>query len=128
MRAVLEASRTFGAVNSQSHLLAIGRDIALLFAIIGANVTTAGENANVWQAGFWKSTPMPPHATGEFGNHDPYGLSIGVWIKTDCSIYWISPDTNKLYCFNSLTSKSFFIDSPSRYIRAAEAFLSRQRQ
>lgn len=103
---------------------ALARLLVLAPLLLFGTLCVATDEDSRWAGGIWKSTPVPAGAKGEFGNQDPYGLSIGVRIHTDCSIYWISPDTRKLYCFNSLTSKSFFIDNPAHYIRGAEALLA----
>lgn len=88
----------------------------------------AGPSPQQRQEAIWKSPPPPKTSQAEFGAQDPYGLSIGVPIAVDCSIYWVSPDTRKLYCFNSLTSKSFFMDNPKQYISGARAFLAGDKQ
>lgn len=65
---------------------------------------------------------MPPKSMrGEFENHDPIGLAAGVRIKTDCSLNWINPDDQKLYCFNSATSVEYFRSWPKANIRRAKA-------
>jgi hypothetical protein len=83
---------------------------------------------NPWQEGIWKSPPPPQNPDAEFNKQDPYGLSIGARIYTDCSIRWIWHVNGKLYCFNSLTSKAFFIDNPNLYIRGAETFLEQEKE
>ena len=71
-------------------------------------------------AGIWKAV-SPPRGTmhGEFGNNDPFGVSVGVKIEADCSLNWIDPDTGKLYCFSSATSLVYFLDAPHTYLTRA---------
>lgn len=88
-----------------------------------AGLATADDNP--WAEPIWKSPPIPENPDAEFDSHDPYALSVGAYIKTDCSIRYVWHVDGKLYCFNSLTSKAFFMDAPARYIREAEAFLGR---
>ena len=85
----------------------------------------SGAEDNPWDEPIWKSPPIPENPDAEFDSHDPYALSVGAYIKTDCSIRYVWHIDGKLYCFNSLTSKAFFMDAPARYIREAEAFLRR---
>jgi hypothetical protein len=72
------------------------------------------------RAGIWKAA-TPPDGTmhGEFGNHDPIGVSAGVKIKADCSINWVDPDSGRLYCFSSATSLVVFLDAPRAYLSLA---------
>lgn len=101
----------------------------VLFALFtcGAGFTADPSNEQL-REGLWKSPPPPTKAEAEFGAQDPYGLAIGEHIVVDCSIYWISIQDGKLYCFNSLTSKSYFIANPSEYLRDARAFLAGEKQ
>ena len=78
---------------------------------------------NPWAEPIWKSPPLPENPDAEFNSYDPYGLAVGAKIRTDCSIRYVWHLNKKLYCFNSLTSKAFFMDNPKLYIRNAEAFL-----
>ncbi|MEO0974016.1 MAG: hypothetical protein AAFX85_13065 [Pseudomonadota bacterium] len=119
-----------------SHLSRIGRllIVALAAAIPSVNATpivvlAAAESAaddeasaTGWEEGLWKSPPVPPQLQREFEAHDPYALAIGVRIRTDCSIRYRWVGNGRVYCFNSLTSKAFFIRRPEHYIRTAEAF------
>jgi hypothetical protein len=71
-------------------------------------------------AGIWKAvTPRDGTMHGEFGNHDPIGVSAGVKIKADCSINWVDPDSGRLYCFSSATSLVVFLDAPHAYLSLA---------
>jgi hypothetical protein len=56
---------------------------------------------------------------GEFENNDPIGLAAGERIEADCSINWVDPDDQRLYCFCSATSLVFFLDAPQDYLRRA---------
>ncbi|KXF82341.1 hypothetical protein [Enterovibrio coralii] len=78
---------------------------------------------NPWAEPIWKSPPPPENPDAEFDGFDPYALAIKAKIKTDCSIRLIWHRDGKLYCFNSLTSKAFFMDNPARYIRLANHFI-----
>jgi hypothetical protein len=72
------------------------------------------------QEGVWKSlVPTPGTMAGEFQNNDPLGLAAGAEIKADCSLYWIDPKDQKMYCFSSGTSMETFLDSPQTYIAQA---------
>ena len=86
--------------------------------------TANADDSNPWAEPLWKSPPIPENPDAEFDSHDPYGLSIGVFIKTDCSIRMVWHIDKKLYCFNSLTSKAFFMDNPKQYIDAATAYFN----
>lgn len=95
--------------------------VALVVVSMVTGIASAGAGgSNPWADGMWKSPPVPERPEGEFGNHDPYGLAIGVPIRTDCSIRWIWE--GRLYCFNSLTSKAFVIERPVHYLERARAF------
>ncbi len=90
------------------------------------NSTDVNADNNPWAEPIWKSPPLPKNPDAEFNSHDPYALAVGAKIKTDCSIRYIWQTNKKLYCFNSLTSKAFFMDNPKQYIRNAEAFLIKE--
>lgn len=98
--------------------------IALLALVTLGTGWAAGPTDAQRREALWKSPPPPKKANAEFNAQDPYGLTFGERITVDCSIYWISTEDGKLYCFNSLTSKSYFMDSPDRYVRGARAFLA----
>lgn len=76
-----------------------------------AGPTKKSENMS---SGIWKAAVPRHKMRGEFMNHDPIGLAAGVAIKTDCSVNWIDPDTQRRYCFNSPTSLLFFKRWPKR--------------
>lgn len=98
--------------------------VAILGVALLAGVANAGsDNAVIWSQPIWKATPIPENPDARFHKQDPYGLAIGRHIPTRCSIYWVYPGDGNLYCFNSLTSKAFFIDKPEYYIKKAKAFL-----
>jgi hypothetical protein len=72
------------------------------------------------QQGVWKAyTPPPGTLIGEFGSNDPVGLASGAEIKADCSLSWIDPADDKLYCFSSGTSMQLFLEEPQSYIAQA---------
>ncbi|MGH8502592.1 MAG: hypothetical protein ACREVE_08980 [Gammaproteobacteria bacterium] len=104
------------------------RIVAALLALLAPGVCwTVEPTAKQLREGIWKSPPPPDKAQAQFGAQDPYGLTFGTRIAVDCSIYWISTETGHLYCFNSLTSKAYFMGNPERYIRGARAFLARDK-
>jgi hypothetical protein len=80
----------------------------------GAN-STDPDHAGIWKA----ATPRSGTMHGEFGNHDPIGVSAGVKIKADCSINWVDPDSGRLYCFSTATSLVVFLDAPHAYLSLA---------
>jgi hypothetical protein len=80
----------------------------------GAN-STDPDRAGIWKA----ATPRSGTMHGEFGNHDPIGVSAGVKIKADCSINWVDPDSSRLYCFSTATSLVVFLDAPHAYLSLA---------
>lgn len=101
---------------------------AIFLVLFACGAGHAGEEENPWRKGFWKSRPAVDPARAEFNGQDPYALAIGVHIKTPCTIYVVIKETDKLYCFNSLTSKAFFLKNPEKYIRAARAFLASEEE
>jgi YHS domain-containing protein len=99
------------------------RGTLLLAASLGAATAAAQHGPNFTDpdhAGIWKAvTPRDGTMHGEFGNHDPIGVSAGVKIKADCSINWVDPDSGRLYCFSSATSLEVFLDAPHAYLSLA---------
>jgi serine/threonine protein phosphatase PrpC len=97
----------------------------LSLAVLGfAAAASAGNSQpDEWRQGIWKSTPVPKNPDAQFDKQDPFGLAIGKHIHTHCSIYWVDPGNGKLYCFNSGTSRAYFIEKPQYYIKKAKAFL-----
>jgi hypothetical protein len=79
-----------------------------------------GASSDPARAGIWKAA-VPPAGSmhGEFDNNDPIGVMAGVRIEADCSINWVDPDDQRLYCFSSATSLVFFLDAPQDYLRRA---------
>jgi hypothetical protein len=81
--------------------------------------------------GIWKAAVPPKPMRGEFDSLDPIGVAAGARIKADCSLNWIDPDDNKLYCFSSGTSLEIFLDSPhanlTRARRGWEKLAAQQR-
>jgi hypothetical protein len=79
-----------------------------------------GGSSDPARAGIWKAA-VPPAGSmhGEFDNNDPIGVAAGERIEADCSINWVDPDDQRLYCFSSATSLVFFLDAPQDYLRRA---------
>lgn len=48
--------------------------------------------------------------------------AMGAKLPTSCSVVWISPQTNKLYCFSSEGAKTAFIKDPAGNEQRAQAF------
>ncbi len=46
----------------------------------------------------------------------------GAELPTTCSVVWISPSTDKLYCFSSEEAKATFVQDPSGNEQRAQAF------
>jgi hypothetical protein len=89
---------------------------ALLAAASAASVgisraQTAGA-VSARSGGIWKAVVPPKPMQGEFDSLDPIGVAAGARIKADCSLNWINPDDEKLYCFSSGTSLEIFLESP----------------
>jgi len=72
---------------------------------------TAG-TVSARSGGIWKAAVPPKPMQGEFDSLDPIGVAAGAKIKADCSLNWINPDDDKLYCFSSGTSLEIFLESP----------------
>src|ERR1700674_3345617 len=98
---------------------------ALLAAILAASpalshaqaaTTGAGRSGGIWKA----AVPLKP-MQGEFDSLDPLGVAAGARIKADCSLNWIDPDDDKLYCFASGTSLEFFLEQPQAHLERARA-------
>ncbi|MDN5939675.1 MAG: hypothetical protein L0H83_13575 [Salinisphaera sp.] len=90
-----------------------------------AGVADAGnDDAFKWSQPIWKARTIPENPDAQFHKQDPYGLAIGQHMPTNCSIFWIYSGDGGLYCFNSMTSRAFFIEKPEYYINKAKAFLS----
>jgi hypothetical protein len=73
------------------------------------------------RGGIWKAAVPPKPMKGEFDNLDPLGVAAGARIKADCSLNWINPDDDKLYCFSSGTSLEIFLDKPHTNLERARA-------
>lgn len=58
----------------------------------------------------------------EFDGDCAMSAALGHTLPTSCSVVWISPQTNKLYCFSSETAKAAFIADPKANERSAQAF------
>jgi hypothetical protein len=88
--------------------------------VASAPARHADPSSDPTHSGIWKAVVPPPGTMhGEFDNDDPIGLTAGVRIAADCSINWVDPDADKLYCFSSATSLVFFLDAPHAYLRRA---------
>jgi hypothetical protein len=71
--------------------------------------------------GIWKAAVPPQPMKGEFDNFDPIGVAAGARIKADCSLNWVNPDDDRLYCFSSGTSLEIFLDKPHANLERARA-------
>lgn len=98
--------------------------VAILGLAFAAVAAAGNDNALIWSQPIWKSRAPPENPDARFHKQDPYGLAIGRHMPTNCSIYWIFSGDGNLYCFNSMTSRAFFIEKPEYYINKAKAFLS----
>jgi hypothetical protein len=103
--------------------LAVTCSLAIGCAAGAAFATGAGEAPGPRRGdaavGIWKAVVPPGAMHGEFANNDPLGLAAGVAIPADCSINWVDPDADKLYCFSSATSLVLFLDAPHSYLQRA---------
>jgi hypothetical protein len=88
-------------------LLALG-----LAATVGVSRAQTAGAVSARSGGIWKAAVPPKPMQGEFDSLDPIGVAAGARIKADCSLNWINPDDDKLYCFSSGTSLEIFLDSP----------------
>lgn len=94
--------------------------IACCLALLGT--ASAGNSvADGRGDGIWKAAVPPTPMQGEFDSLDPLGVAAGARIKADCSLNWINPDDNKLYCFSSGTSLEVFLDKPQVNLERARA-------
>lgn len=60
-------------------------------------------------------------ANEQFGGSCAYGLSeLGIDVKTDCSIRWADPKTQKIYCFGNEEVLVKFLQDPAANVRKAE--------
>ena len=48
--------------------------------------------------------------------------AMGAKLPTSCSVVWISPQTNRLYCFSNEAAKAAFIRDPAGNEQRAQAF------
>jgi hypothetical protein len=62
------------------------------------------------------------HPDAEFDGNCALSASLGNKLPTDCSVVWISPTTNKLYCFSSENAKQIFIRNAVGNEKLAQAF------
>jgi len=58
----------------------------------------------------------------EFDGNCAMSAALGNKLPTSCSVVWISPQTNKLYCFSSEAAKAAFMRDPQANERSAQAF------
>jgi hypothetical protein len=123
--------------SSPAHLIALCAALAVLsvatYAVCAATGTDgemmdAARRATASDAGIWKAVVPPAAMHGEFDNDDPIGLTAGVSIRADCSINWVDPDEDRLYCFSSATSLVVFLEAPRAYLERARAQWRRLRE
>lgn len=62
------------------------------------------------------------HPEAEHGGHCALSASLGNQLPTDCSVVWISPKTDKLYCFSSENAKQIFLRNAAGNEKLAQAF------
>ena len=58
----------------------------------------------------------------EFEGHCAMSAALGNKLPTSCGVVWISPQTNKLYCFSSEAAKAAFMRDPQANEKSAQAF------
>lgn len=103
-----------------------GQSLHLFESMAPTKPAEAGADSNhpgQRREGIWKSAPIPKNPDAQFHKQDPVGLANGDHIHTHCSINWVYPGDGNLYCFNSGTSRGFFMEKPQYYIKNAKAFL-----
>ena len=94
-------------------------------ASVGISRAQTAGAVSARSGGIWKAVVPPKPMQGEFDSFDPIGIAAGARIKADCSLNWINPDDDKLYCFSSGTSLEIFLESP--HANLARARLSWQK-
>ncbi len=99
--------RSRAAITSLCALLA-----AAAAATVGISHAQTAGPVSAHNGGIWKAVVPPKPMRGEFDSLDPIGIAAGARIKADCSLNWINPDDDKLYCFSSGTSLEIFLESP----------------
>jgi hypothetical protein len=62
------------------------------------------------------------HPEAELDGNCALSASLGNKLPTDCSVVWISPKSDKLYCFSSEKAKQTFLRQPSKNEELAQAF------
>jgi hypothetical protein len=62
------------------------------------------------------------HPEAELDGNCALSASLGNKLPTDCSVVWISPKSDKLYCFSSENAKQTFLRKASRNEELAQAF------
>jgi hypothetical protein len=105
--------------------------LALGAAAGGIAHAQSADAVPVHSGGIWKAAVPPKPMRGEFDSLDPIGVAAGARIKADCSLNWVNPDDDKLYCFSSGTSLEIFLESPhtnlARARRGWQKLAARQR-
>jgi hypothetical protein len=62
------------------------------------------------------------HPEAEFDGNCALSASLGNKLPTDCSVVWISPKSDKLYCFSNENAKQIFLRKASANEELAQAF------
>ena len=58
----------------------------------------------------------------EFDGNCAMSAALGNKLPNSCKVVWISPQTDKLYCFSSESAKAMFLADPQGNERSAQAF------
>jgi hypothetical protein len=58
----------------------------------------------------------------QFDGHCAMSAALGNKLPTSCKVVWISPQTDKLYCFSSESAKAMFLANPQKNEQSAQAF------
>jgi hypothetical protein len=68
------------------------------------------------------STHAAAQTEPEFHGNCAMSAALGNKLPTDCSVVWISPKSNRLYCFSSEAAKTAFLRNATRNEESAQAF------
>ena len=66
--------------------------------------------------------PVQAQQKPEHNGECALSASLGNQLPTDCSVVWISPKSQKLYCFSSENAKKIFLQHAATNERLAQAF------